>query len=171
MLGPILFSLYVNDLPLILRNFTPVMYADDAALICAHESTPEAFCIANEEMKLISNWFHDNKLLLSVKKRKYMLIHSSYKATTFDSYMLQVEGEPIERVNSKTYVGVVIHTTPTYHLNWKMHIDSLCKKLSSVCFVIFKCRQFFDVRTLRNHLFCSFSQSHIILYRVVGPYA
>lgn len=82
----------MNNLPLILRNFIPVMYADDTALICAHESTPEAFHIANEEMNLISNWFHANKLLLNVKKTKYMLIHSSHKAITFDSYRLQVEG-------------------------------------------------------------------------------
>lgn len=67
-LGPILFSLYVNDLPLLLHNFSPIMYADDTVLICAHESLTEAFRLANEEMNLISDWFHANKLLLNVKK-------------------------------------------------------------------------------------------------------
>lgn len=78
-------------------------------------------------------------------------MHSSHKVTVLYSCVLQIEWEPIERVNSVTYLGVATD----HDLNWKMHIESLFKKLSSVCFVIFKCRPFFDVPTL-NNLFCSF---------------
>lgn len=47
-LGLILFSVYMNDLPLILHNFPPVVYADDTTLIYAHESVDGALRVANE---------------------------------------------------------------------------------------------------------------------------
>lgn len=128
------------------------MYADDTALICAHESIAEAFRAANEEMKLICNWFNSNKLLLNVNKTKYMVIHSSYKAVALDSCVLLAEGQPVERVSNLTYLGVVLD----HQFNWKMHIDYLCKKLGPVCFTLLKCRHFFDEATLRTIYFVLF---------------
>lgn len=121
----------MNYLPLMLHNFTPVMYADDTALISAHGSMAKAFRAVNKEMRLVCHWFHANKLLLNIKKTKYMAIHSSHKAIALDLCALRVEGQPIERVNNLTYLGVVLN----HHFNCKMHID--CAKssvLSALCF-------------------------------------
>lgn len=138
------------------------MYADDTAIICTHESMTEASCAANEEMRIIYNWFHANKLLPNIKKTTYMVMHSFYKVITLDSCVLQAEGEPTERVSNLTYLGVVLN----HHFNKKMHIDCPHKKLSTVCFMLFKCHHFLDASTLRTIYFALFQSqlSYCIKY-------
>lgn len=64
-----------------------------------------------------------------------MLFHSSHNVSLI--MCTRATGEPINAW-IVTYLGVVID----HNINWKMHIESQCKKLGSVCFVIFKCTQF-----------------------------
>lgn len=60
-----------------------------------------------------------------------MVIHSSHIAIALDSCVLRVEGQPIERVNNLTYLGVVLN----HHFNCKMHFDcSKSSALFALCF-------------------------------------
>ena len=77
-LGPILFNIYVNDLPLVPRSCTPDCYVDDSKLYISfpiHDST-KAMIEINDDLVRIRNWCFENCLLLNPKKIKLMVYGS-----------------------------------------------------------------------------------------------
>ena len=79
-LGPLLFTIYINDLPSCNLFSKPRMHADDTALSTSSAEDPyELKHKMNYDMKLIQSWLTANKLTLNVKKTMYMLIGSKFK--------------------------------------------------------------------------------------------
>ena len=77
LLGPLLFFLYINDLP----NASPVldfvMYADDTNLFYSNNDTETLFSTVNMELEKIREWFKANKLLLNIKKTNCSQFHKN----------------------------------------------------------------------------------------------
>ncbi len=55
-LGPLLFSLYINDLPNQAQNTTIVMYADDTTFRFSHNNNFIIEYTLNGEMKIVKKW-------------------------------------------------------------------------------------------------------------------
>ena len=64
-LGPLLFLLYVNDLPNTSKILDPIMFADDTNLFFPNCNIAVLFTTVNSELNKISQWFLANKLSLS----------------------------------------------------------------------------------------------------------
>jgi hypothetical protein len=69
-LGPLLFLLHINDLPDTINDISsPILFADDINLICAHQN----FNVFNDEIEIvfqkINKWFQANLLTLNFNKR------------------------------------------------------------------------------------------------------
>ena len=94
-LGPLLFLIYINDLPLVSHIFDMLMYADDTTLYCNINQTITAET-SNRELIKISQWLGANKLLLNVAKTKFMVFYASKKSVIYPE--LQINGNNIERV-------------------------------------------------------------------------
>ena len=77
-LGPLLFLIFINDLPRVSRVFSMLMYADDTTLYC-NINNANSGTILNNELCKISDWLSSNKLSLNVKKTKYMVFHTPQK--------------------------------------------------------------------------------------------
>ena len=75
-LGPLLFLIYINDLPKA-TNFFTLLFADDTTFQLCHKSIKTVFEIANAELEKASLWFKSNKLTLNVKKTKYILFRKN----------------------------------------------------------------------------------------------
>ena len=60
-LGPLLFLIYINDLPLISNIFSMLMYADDTTLYCNIDQDVNEEVI-NVELAKLSEWLGANKL-------------------------------------------------------------------------------------------------------------
>ena len=67
-LGPLFFSLSVNDLPNASLVLGSTMFADDANLFCFHSDIGTLFSKVNIELEKISECFKANKLPLNIKK-------------------------------------------------------------------------------------------------------
>ena len=67
-LGPLLFVLFINDFPNISSGFTPLLYADDTALIFQAKSTAELQYIMDSELPKVCKWLQANKLALNTDK-------------------------------------------------------------------------------------------------------
>ena len=73
-LGPLLFLLYINDLPECLNNTRPRLFADDTNLTASGNSIADVELAVNSDLDNLRNWLIANKLSLNVAKTEFMLI-------------------------------------------------------------------------------------------------
>ena len=77
-LGPLLFSIYVNDLPSVAKNCSSESYVDDTKLLLSFRinDSNTALTDLNEDLIRMRNWCFDNMLLLNPDKTKLMVYGS-----------------------------------------------------------------------------------------------
>jgi hypothetical protein len=75
-LGPLLFILYINDLPSASDKLRVVLFADDSNLILKGKDPTEVANCLTDELKIVSDWFAANKLLLNADKTKLIVFRS-----------------------------------------------------------------------------------------------
>lgn len=63
-LGPLLFTLYINDFVCVSDAFHKVLFADDTNLILSHKNNVVLQEIANKELRKVDTWFKCNKLYI-----------------------------------------------------------------------------------------------------------
>ena len=80
-LGPLLFLLYVSDLPNSSNVLVPIMFSDDTNFFFEQSNINMLFKAVNDELIRINEWFSENKLSLNVGKTKFSLFHKSSKNT------------------------------------------------------------------------------------------
>ena len=69
-LGPLLFLLYVNDLPQSLSDAGSYLYADDTCIFYQHEDVKKIENVLNKEFSSLCQWFIDNKLSIHFEEDK-----------------------------------------------------------------------------------------------------
>ena len=72
-MGPLLFLLYINDMPDVTSLFTR-LFADDTFLAFQHKNGKKLNKIVNRELDKVADWLIDNRLSLNVLKSNFMLI-------------------------------------------------------------------------------------------------
>ena len=116
LLGPLLFIIYMNDLPNASRLFKCIIYADDTTLIAnlndfyAKHDSGLNIIILNDELEKISYWLLVNKLSLNKLKSKFMLFHQPQKRVTIPK--LKINNTLIECVDEFNYLGLIINSSP-----------------------------------------------------------
>lgn len=120
-LGPLLFSVYINDLPAICPEVHTQMYADDAVIYVHAKSSQKAATLLQEAMEKISDWMVQSCLTLNLNKTVSMFF--SIRDNCQPSPEIVVKGEKLLEVESVTYLGVVLDRT----LSFKKHISKLIK--------------------------------------------
>ena len=154
-LGPLLFIIYINDLPNIQKIVKFILYADDANIILTGANAQEIICKYNELSKLLADWVASNGLLLNIKKTNYM-IFSNINLGHLADYEPKILNRPIERKKITKFLGVHIDE----NLHWTYHINTLCTKISKNTGILYKMKNILPQKTLQT-LFHSFIQSHI----------
>ena len=131
-LGPLLFALYINDLPESLTFSNFMIYADDTQIYhhCLPSQILEGIASIQRDAQSVAAWAQQNGLELNLKKTKVMVIGSSSYINSIDFASLPsiiVNNQPIEYVHLFKNLGV--HITST--LSWKPHVDHILKKVFS----------------------------------------
>ena len=127
-LGPLLFIIYVNDLPLCV-NCKTVMYADDTTLLFRSSDQVSLQIDLDSNLNRIAQWFNRNKLTLNIKKTKLMLFGTTKNLDKFKDVTLKYNNNAIERVDSFKYLGVIFDS----HMTWLQHVDHISSNVSKRC--------------------------------------
>ena len=122
-LGPLLFLIYINDLPNA-SNFRKFLFADDTSLHMSDKNLKDLEVRANEELAKVERWFRTNKMVLNSKKTKFILFGVP-KSSKNVSFKLEIGGEYLSRVSEigeekfVKLVGVALDENLSfkYHLN------------------------------------------------------
>ena len=157
-LGPLLFALYINDLPLCISNVDFTLYADDSTLRTSSMKVEELQNTLNAALEKLCKWCDNNRLIINVKKTNYMIICSRQKRSSLvnDKLELSVNNEKIERKETIKLLGMYIDE----NLTWKPQIDHVCSKLSSLNGVLYR-QSFYMDYNMKNVFYNSFILSHI----------
>ncbi len=116
-LGPLLFLLYINDLPNCLKYTKANMFADDTNLTTASLNKEELQRRLNSDLELMHNWLLANKLTLNKEKTEYMLIGSHQRLSTVETDpILEFGDTKIKRVNHAKSLGIIIDEQIQHHL-------------------------------------------------------
>ena len=84
-LGPLLFSLYMNDLPSVVKFSRVESYVDDTKvyLSCSKENINSRLAKVSEDLRLIASWCCTNKLLNNSDKTKLILFGTKLLLSKF----------------------------------------------------------------------------------------
>ena len=148
-LGPILFLLYINDLPKCLEAARANSFTDDTNLSCAGLDASEIEIKLKKDLENVHSWLRCNKLTLNDTKTEYMIIGSRYrlnKLEDFPEISLAIGDNDIKRVTSKKSLGFIIDD----QLKWGMHIDAQCKKISKGIALLRRAKSFVPLHILNN---------------------
>ena len=150
-LGPLFFSIYINDLVNSSTKFTYLMYADDTTISFNLEDFPvinkeESI---NNELEKLNIWLKLNKLTLNVAKTKSMIFRKRRHITPVN---LSINGQPIDSVSQFCFLGIMLDEK----LTWKNHTDMVMNKLSRINGVLHRLKYIYPeniLLTIYNSLF------------------
>ena len=130
-LGPLLFIIYINDLPNASNIFNTILYADDATLITHLDRRDnEHTKLLNEELNKLNIWLKLNKLSLNTLKTKFMTFSHGNKKYSVPK--LQIDNAELQYVNNFNYLGLILNS----NLNWSGHIKKVTGKLAQTAGIL-----------------------------------
>ena len=127
-LGPLLFVIFVNDLPSVFSKCQVLMYADDTVILYyASKTVPEIEQILTNEFACLCQWLLDNNLFLNVKKTECLLFGTAPRLSKVNDFTVMTGNYVLRRVVEFKYLGVVLDEC----LNWKAQTSAVFSKVSS----------------------------------------
>ena len=121
-MGPVLFTLYVNDLFRVPKHCEPLGYVDDTKLFLGFPASEldDVISAVNEDLKEISIWCCRNSLLINPDKTKLLYVGVPQLMRTLPTPLPSATmlGTQIKPVTVAKDLGVYIDC----HLNFNEHI-------------------------------------------------
>ena len=141
-LGPLLFTLYVNDIASFINPVKCTLYADDINVLVTGKTEDETTTLINRTLECIDSWTHTNELNLNTDKT--ICINFSFPGQKKTLLSESMNKHKINQSQATKFLGVHI----SFDLTWKLHLESLNKELGSLCFAFYRLQGSVDRTTL-----------------------
>ena len=141
-LGPLLFLLYINDLPNISKLLKFYLFADDTNIFYQSTNLDSLQRILNKELKKLSLWLNANRLALNISKTNFVIFASKNKP--LKNVTLLLNKIAIIEKDCIKYLGVLTDQ----QLTFKNHINSVVKKISRTTGLMYRIRQYTNDKAL-----------------------
>ena len=133
-LGPLLFTIFINDFLSCLSNAFCNIFADDTMIGVSDKSITNIQQLLRNAVNEAIKWFGQNRLTLNISKCNVLIISNK---NIVDSIDIFINGVKLPFFRSAKYLGVEIDSK----LSWSNHLDRLCKKLSSQLYTLRRLKQ------------------------------
>ena len=144
-LGPLLFLIYINDLPnIVVSNIK--LFADDATVYIDFSDSEHAANILNQDMSHIQDWADQWLVKFSPAKTKSMTLSFKHENNIPN---INFNDVTLENVESHKHLGLTL----THNLTWKLHINNLLQSVSPMADVLKKLKYIVDRKSLENIYF------------------
>ena len=162
-LGPLLFVIYINDLPNIYQLAKFVLYADDANIIVSGETVSDVMRQLSELAPALVRWVECNGLKLNLKKTNYMIFSKQHIPGVQNVF---INGTRIERKPEARFLGVIMDEK----LTWAKHIKAMRIKMNRYIGIMYKLKSLLPLKA-RLQIYHSFVQSHLNFCPLVWGFA
>lgn len=154
-LGPLLFIIFINDLPGIIKHKI-ILFADDISLIIKgnEKTSAEHEYEVNMAVKEVIKWLSKNNLSVNLNKTNYM--HFNKGLNRNKEINIEYDGQLLNQANIVTFLGITIDE----NFNWKTHINNICCKLNKYVYVLFRLRK---IASLESTLFAYYGYVESVL--------
>ena len=120
-LGPLLFLLFVNDLPDVVQETSINLFADDTAIYSADSDPSVLGERVEKDLGRVALWIHSNGLRLNVAKTQLMVLSRRGRREEADSVRVKIGEVELQQQSCVRYLGVEIDRD----LTWKAHIQKV----------------------------------------------
>ena len=129
-LGPLLFQIFVNDLPLFAPGAHVVQYADDTQLLISgkKDSLPQLIATMEQTLESLDVWFHSHGLKVNTGKTELLLFGSRQNCRNMAPVTVRFREDVVCESPTVRNLGVVFDK----HLTWDSHISALVKKCNGI---------------------------------------
>ncbi len=166
-LGPLLFLLFMNDMPGNIMNSTVDMYADDTLIYVSNKDVNVIEKCLNEDLVSLGKWLDDNLMKVNVSKTKVMLLGTTSKTSKIDNVNVIMNNTKVEKVNCFKYLGVTIDA----NLKWNDHINNVYRKLCNSLGIMRRIKPFVpqsSLITIYNTMFLPHLDYGLIIWSNCG---
>jgi hypothetical protein len=160
-LGPLLFLIYINDLPKISR-FLTLLFADDTTLVLSNSNIQQLIIDVNIEFQKVVKLFRSHKLALHPLKTKFIVFSNSALIKTMDINIVMNFNDPgytdaelvfpISRVSVNDEEPAIkfhgVYFDP--NLNFTYHIKLIRSKLSKALYLLRSTKNLLTQKALKS---------------------
>ena len=160
-LGPILFTIYINDLINASNYFKSVLFADDSIMYVSGDNINEIINVANGELLTIQNWISSNRLTINSEKSHYVIFNRN-KVFPPNLCNLKYNNHLMKREYETKFLGI----TMDQRLTWKRHIQNTRSKINRQCGIIHQTKSTLTKKALKQ-IYDSLVYPHLVYCQVV----
>ncbi|MES9881523.1 MAG: reverse transcriptase family protein [Sedimenticola sp.] len=157
-LGPLMFLLFINDLPLYTDIVNTDLYADDTTLYDMNKSIPSVKENLENALEKLSKWCKENGMVINSAKTKVMLVttHQNQIRLNVQCLGLKLNDKVLKTVSNDKILGVHIENT----LTWSIHTDKIAKKIATNLWLLNTIKDFLSLDH-RIQFYKTYIQPHI----------
>ena len=145
-LGPLLFLIFINDLPNCCPQGNFRIFADDTSAFYHCKNLDELISTGKLIMISLNTWFSANKMTLNTEKSTFTIFKSSRKKIPSLPNSIKFLDMEIKRTPTIKFLGLILDE----NLTWNPHINDLCSKLKSLFHIFYYIRDYISKKEIQT---------------------